>query len=99
MCLVFAITLSIHNSAQGFPTAQLKIIDFPKKKVCVKYFKLKRVKNSYGSYPTRKRKLCALKIKIKFDDIISIKKYYFRLLPNFLKIYQNITKKTKLNQN
>jgi hypothetical protein len=41
---------------------------------------------------------CGFLIKIKFDDIISTKKY-FKLPPNFSKIYQNIPKKIKLNQN
>jgi hypothetical protein len=46
--------------------------------------KLKRAKNSYGGYPT-----------VSFPGTNK----NFKLRTNFSKIYQNIPKKTKLNQN
>jgi hypothetical protein len=56
---------------------------FPDRKKIKKYFNLKR--------SWKDPKLCALKIKIKFDDIISIK-----ILFQACEIYQNIQKKNKV---
>jgi hypothetical protein len=57
---------------------------FPKKKSIFSILELKRAKNSYEGYPT-----------VFFPGTDK----NFKLPPNFSKIFQNIPKKTHLNQN
>jgi hypothetical protein len=114
MCLVYARALSIHNSAQGFPTAQLKIIDlwpgptiykkklkFSQKKYVFSTLKLKKVKKTRMEATQLEKeleetKIMRIKIKIKFDDIISIKEILFQTAPQLLENIPEYNKENKI---